>query len=256
MTITVLPQEKRTDGRVIARSQTLRDAKPEFSRDSGPDDARESARTGGYLEVVSRRGQRFVPTPGGLARRRWFINVCKLMLPAAAALLLGSIAVWPEFRHTMEQARLGYQGLRALGGGRITDAHYRGVDEHGRPYTVTAATAVQKNDDQIDLTSPDADMTLESGSWINVKSKQGVYMRKAQQLDLSGDVVLYRDDGMTMTTSTLSVEMSAGAASSAAPTHVEGPFGVLDAAGFTMVDKGTAIQFWGPSHATLNGASR
>ena len=50
------------------------------------------------------------------------------------------------------------------------------------------------------MTVPNADMTLENGTWMNVRSKQGVYMRKAQQLDLSDDVVLYRDDGTTMTT--------------------------------------------------------
>jgi hypothetical protein len=37
---------------------------------------------------------------------------------------------------------------------------------------------------------------------------------------------------------------------------VEGPFGTLDSAGFTTVDKGSAIQFWGPSHAIMNGASK
>jgi hypothetical protein len=36
-------------------------------------------------------------------------------------------------------------------------------------------------------------------------------------------------------------------------THAEGPFGVLDAQGFTLVDKGAAIQFHGPAKLTLNG---
>ena len=52
------------------------------------------------------------------------------------------------------------------------------------------------------------------------------------------------------------VEMKAGAASGASPTHVEGPFGTLDASGFTTVDKGAAIQFWGPVRVTLNGVSQ
>ena len=37
--------------------------------------------------------------------------------------------------------------------------------------------------------------------------------------------------------------------------HAEGPFGVLDAQGFTIVDKGTAVQFVGPAHVVLNGAN-
>ena len=112
-----------------------------------------------------------------------------------------------------------------LDGARLTNAHYNGVDQRGRPYTVTAATATQRDAEQVDLSGPNADMTLPNGTWINVKSKQGVYMRKAQQLDLSHDVVLYRDDGTTMTTSVATVEMKAGTASGDAPTHVEGRLG-------------------------------
>ena len=227
-------------------------ALPETTTDATP----ETGRTGGYLAVVSRRGKRHVPTRGGLARRRWLINTSKFVLPAAAVVLLASIALWPEFNEAADKARFVYNGLRAMDGARLTNAHYRGIDERGRPYTVTAATAVQRDAEQVDLTVPNADMTLENGTWINVKSKRGVFMRKAQQLDLSDDVVLYRDDGTTMTTSSASVEMKAGAASGAAPTHVEGPFGTLDASGFTTVDKGAAIQFWGPVHALLNGVSQ
>jgi lipopolysaccharide export system protein LptC len=103
---------------------------------------------------------------------------------------------------------------------------------------------------------PNADITLENGTWLNVRSKQGVYIRNDQQLDLSHDVVLYRDDGTTMTTASASVAMKDGAASSGMPTHVDGPFGTLDATGFTTVDKGAAIQFWGPVRVELNGVTK
>jgi lipopolysaccharide export system protein LptC len=214
-------------------------------------------RTGGYLEIERRGGVRRVPTAGGLTRRRWAITTTKFLLPAVSLMLLGTIALWPEYERATDTARIAFQGLRAaLDGARLTNAHYKGVDERGRPYTVTAATAAQRDTDQVDMTSPNGDMTLENGTWIDVKSKLGVYMRKEQQLDLYDDVVLYRDDGMTMTTSSATVDVKGGAASSAAPTHVEGPFGTLDAQGFTTVDKGTAIQFWGPAHVVLNAASQ
>jgi len=82
-----------------------------------------------------------------------------------------------------------------------------------------------------------------------------VFLQHANQLDLSGAVTLYRDDGTTMTTASASVDLKNGAAASAEPTHAEGPFGTLDAQGFTLTDKGTAIQFAGPAHLVLNGSS-
>ncbi len=214
-------------------------------------------RTGGYLSVVRREAKRAAPGAGGLARRRWLITTSKFLLPAAALALLSAIAVWPELDRVAERTHVMIQmGGAAIEGGRLTDARYHGVDEHGRPYTVTAATAAQRDADLIDLITPNADMTLENGSWMNVKSRLGVFDRKANQLDLSQEVVLYRDDGTTMTTDTATVEMKAGAASGASTTHVEGPFGTIDASGFTTVDKGAAIEFWGPVRVELNGVSK
>ena len=37
--------------------------------------------------------------------------------------------------------------------------------------------------------------------------------------------------------------------------HAEGPFGVLDAEGFMLTDKGTAVEFTGPAHLVLNGTN-
>jgi lipopolysaccharide export system protein LptC len=225
---------------------------------SGPPElAPAAARTGGYLAIVSRRGARHVPTHTGMLRRRLMINASKFVLPAAAVLLLSSIALWPELRIESDRTRFSMSGVSVtMDGARLTDAHYNGVDERGRPYTVTAATAIQRDEDRVDLTIPNGDITLENGTWLNVRSKQGVYMRKDQQLDLSHDVVVYRDDGTTMTTDSATVAMKDGAASSSMPTHVEGPFGTLDATGFTTVEKGAAIQFWGPVRVELNGVSK
>ncbi len=84
-----------------------------------------------------------------------------------------------------------------IGGATLTDARYRGVDEHGRPYTLTAATAQQVGPDRINLTTPKADITLTDGTWLMVQSKRGVFLQHTNQLDLSQDVTLYRDDGTT-----------------------------------------------------------
>ncbi len=199
---------------------------------------------------------RSAPTPGGLARRRLMITLTKLVLPMLALALLGTIAIWPELDRATDAARLAFH--RASGtveGARLLDAQYHGVDERGRPFTVTASIAQQVSPERINLTIPKGDITLENGSWLMVQSKLGVFMQQANQLDLSRDVTLYRDDGLTLTTSSASVDLKNGAAASSAPTHAEGPFGTLDAQGFTVLDKGTTVQFTGPAHVVLNGAS-
>lgn len=196
------------------------------------------------------------PSPGRLARRRFAINLTKWLLPTVALLLLGSMALWPELGRMRDQERIAFQRMGNTGGNAtLTDARYRGVDEHGRPYTVTAATAEQVTQDRINLTTPKADITLSNGTWLMLQSRQGVFLQNTNQLDLSKDVTLYRDDGTTVTSPSASIDLKLGAAASAEKTHAEGPFGTLDAQGFTLTDKGAAIQFTGPARLVLNGGA-
>jgi lipopolysaccharide export system protein LptC len=207
--------------------------------------------------VVGTAAARFrrAPSPGRLARRRLLINFTKWSLPAFALLLLASLALWPEIGRMHDAARIAYQ---RLGGefalATLTDAHYHSVDEQGRPYTLTAATAQQISADRVNLTSPKGDVTLADGTWLMLRAKRGVFLQHSGQLDLSQDVTLYRDDGTTVVTNSASIDLKNGAAAGAEPTHVEGPFGTLEAPGFTITDKGTAIQFPGPAHLVMNEA--
>ena len=210
--------------------------------------------TGGYLLGKGSR-PRTLPTPGRIARRRFLITVTKWVLPVGALALLALIALWPEIDRATSRARLAMnQASGELDGGKLINARYKGVDEKGRPYTVTAATARQVDPERVVLTMPKGDITLENGTWLMLTAKDGTFLQHLNQLDLVNDVTLYRDDGTTMHTASASIDMKAGAAAGSEPTHVEGPFGTLDAQGFTVSDKGAAIDFPGPAHVVLNAA--
>lgn len=198
---------------------------------------------------------RRLPSQGAIARRRVLIRLAKLLLPVAALGLLSLIALWPELDRATDQARLSFREMSGnVGGARLTGARYHAVDDQGRPYTLTAAVAQQDGPERINLTDPKGDITLNNGSWLMLQAKRGVYLQNAKQLDLSHDVTLYRDDGTTLVTASASVDLKNGAAAGGQPVHAEGPFGTLEAKGFTVMDKGASIQFSGPAKVTLNGA--
>jgi lipopolysaccharide export system protein LptC len=207
-------------------------------------------RTGGYLLGGAGSRVRQPPTQGRIARRRFLITLTKWFLA-----LLALIALWPEIDAATTKARLTINHVSGeLDGGKLIDARYNGVDEKGRPYTITAATAWKIDAEKVGLILPKGDITLENGTWLMLTSKQGTFVQHQNQLDLVNDVTLYRDDGTTMHTESASIDLKAGAAAGSEPVHVEGPFGVLDAQGFTVMDRGTAIDFPGPAHVVLNGA--
>jgi len=207
------------------------------------------------LATAATARARRVPTAGALARRRWLIRLTKWLLPATALALLSLLALWPELNRATDEARLSFREMSGnIGGARLIDARYHAVDNLGRPYTVTATVAQQDGPDRINLTQPKGDITLSNGTWLMLQGKRGVYRQQARQLDLSHDVTLYRDDGTTMRTASASIDLKDGAAAGAEPVHADGPFGTLEAQGFTVLDKGSTIQFSGPAKVVLNGA--
>lgn len=200
---------------------------------------------------------RRLPTAAGIARRRFAVLAGKFLLPLLGLALLTALVLWPELDRASEQARVAFRRLSGVvEGATMLDARYRGVDERGRPYTLSAERARQGSGDRVDLTEPKGDMRQENGGWLFVEARQGVFLQKANQVDLAREVLLYRDDGMTMRTESLAVDMKAGAAASSEPVQVEGPLGNLEARGFVMFEKGGVIQFTGPARMVVNGAER
>ena len=223
-----------------------------------PRDGLAAQRPGGRLASAGPQRVRRMPTAGGMARRRAMVTLTKWLLPIAALALLGSIAAWPELMRVKEQGRVAFRRAfsAAPDSTRLTEPRYRGTDDRGRPYVVTADWAAQAGEGRVDLSRPKGDVVPENGGWLMVQSLEGVYLQRAGQLDLSKDVVLYRDDGTVLTTQSAAVDVRRAAAAGSEMTHAEGPFGVLDAQGFTLLDKGDIVQFHGPARLVLNGANR
>ncbi len=183
------------------------------------------------------------------------MRVVKYILPLAALALLSSIALWPELTRTVENGRVTWRRLTMItGNGQMLRPRYHGLDGRDRPYTVSADTADRDGPVRINLAAPVGDVTLQNGTWMLLRAKKGVFLQHSNELDLADTVTLYRQDGTTMVSNTATMNLKQGAATSDEYTHAEGPFGTLDAQGFTLVDRGGVIQFHGPAKLVLNGS--
>ena len=220
----------------------------------GTDSIRPPVRPGSFGPSRARP----VVSPSGLARRHRQVTLAKFLLPLAALALLAVVALWPEFSRDADRRRLRLQqgGVQAQTG-QMLDASYHGVDARGQPYTLTATSARETGPaSKIELTDPKADLTQERGDWSMARSAHGVYDQHAGNLDVWGDVQLYRDDGTTLSTGSANIDLRAGAAAGSEQVHVEGPFGTLDAQGFAATDRGTITRFAGPGRLVLNPRAR
>lgn len=202
--------------------------------------------------------QRPTPTLRQMARRRLMLGLARRALPLAACLLLGAIVLWPEINSTEDRVRvqINLASQVAPEAMRVVQPRFRGLDDQGQPYNVTADVASQAgaSTDILDLDAPKADLLRSDGAWVMLQARGGRYDRGAHRLDLAGDVTLWHDNGTTMLTDRATILTADGSASGDAPVAAQGPFGTLESEGFRLTDRGQVVVFTGRAHTVLEGA--
>jgi lipopolysaccharide export system protein LptC len=191
----------------------------------------------------------------GTARRSRAVGIFKTLLPAAAVLILIALAIAPGLRAGPGADRVTYKVGNApqSSGSHMENAQYKGLDQHGQPFTLSANAANDQGTDDVALAGPQGDISLSTGAWLMLKSDAGLFNQKLQTLGLKGNVTLYRNDGTMMTAPDAKIDLKQGNANSASPVQAAGPFGTLNAAGgFNLSDRGADVVFNGPATLTLN----
>jgi lipopolysaccharide export system protein LptC len=184
-----------------------------------------------------------------------FVHRTKWTLPALAAALLVLVAAWPQLEAMFERVRFGLPRIdlseaRRL---RMVEPRYSGIDRENRPFVLTADAATQtpRSDDLVSLDSPKADLTTNSGNWVQLSGDAGTYQPQPQLLDLYGNVELYQDRGNEFHTDSAHIDMANGTAEGQDVVNGHGPFGHITSEGFIMYNHGDIIVFNGKTNLTL-----
>lgn len=203
------------------------------------------------LRTSLRRHLRF----GDTRSHSRFVQRTKWILPTLAVTLLLLVGTWPEIKSIIDRLhftvpRIDLSEARNL---RMVDPRYTGIDRDNRPYVLTASAATQASpsDDIVSLDAPRADMTTNSGNWVQVTGYTGTYQPQPQVLDLYGNVELYQDRGNEFHTDSARLNIANGTAQGDQPVSGQGPFGHVTAQGFAMYNRGDVIDFTGKTNLTL-----
>ncbi|HUT49924.1 MAG TPA: LPS export ABC transporter periplasmic protein LptC [Alphaproteobacteria bacterium] len=185
-----------------------------------------------------------------------FVSAMKVALPLLALVLVGLVLMLPQLESAEEKIRASVtQQIKAhdLENLYMVNARYVGTDDKNRAYTLTANSArqVSTESDLVALEGPKADVSLGDGHWVAMQANAGAFYRKAQSLVLFGDVNIFHDDGYTVRTGEVEMNLKKGTATGSKPVVAHGPLGLLRASGFKILEKGETVLFTGKARLTI-----
>lgn len=184
-----------------------------------------------------------------------FVHLMKVILPAAAVVMLILIMVWPQFQTKDSRFRIGLTTTKLTGGQNksMINPRFLGTDKKTKPFSVTADIAknIMVDASVVELERPKADITLPDGSWLVLTANTGVFDKNRKKLELRKNVNLFHDSGYEFRTSSADVDLIKGVAEGNQPISGQGPFGTLTSEGFRLIDKGRVIHFTGKSKVIM-----
>lgn len=184
-----------------------------------------------------------------------FVTWMKVLLPGIALALIVLVVVWPHMRLQDTRFRIGFSALKTGDGEdpAMLNPRFIGADKSRQTFSVTADIAknLLNSKKSVELEMPKADIALEDGTWLVITAQTGIFTRADETLKLSDSVNMFHDSGYEFRTERADIDLTTGTATGDVPVVGQGPFGVISAEGFTILDKGKTIYFTGKSKLVM-----
>lgn len=205
------------------------------------------------IERLSRRSRGNRPATGTSS----FVRMMRLILPLAAAVIVAALfalngtsedAIVP-IKETAQKAL-----PKAIVQNELTNPKFESRDKKNNPYQVTAARAVQGQDnkDLIMLEKPVGNMTMEKGKSVHIKANEGAFRQDTERFYLEGDVHIEHSDGYRLQSTEAHIDFKQSLAWTEKPVTGAGPDMNIEATGMKANVKTGEVLFTGPAKLTLS----
>jgi lipopolysaccharide export system protein LptC len=184
-----------------------------------------------------------------------FVTWMKVLLPGVALVLIILVVAWPHLKLQDTRFRIGFSALKAgdAEDPSMLNPRFLGADKTQQTFSVTADIAknLLNNKKSVELEMPKADIALDDGTWLVLTAETGIFTRLEETLELKGSVNMFHDSGYEFRTEQADINLTDGSATGSVAVVGQGPFGILNAEGFRLIDKGKTIYFTGKSKLTM-----
>ena len=178
---------------------------------------------------VIRKDRRGWARPGSSQDR--LVGLLRVVLPVgigvlAAFLVMAPLTMGSDTSFVLDKHKVDLAPERL----KMLDASYRGTDDKGQPFVVSAASAIQKSSAEpvVQLTGLSARINLADGPTTLI-AQRGHYDLNAQKVAADGPVALRSANGYTLNTSDVTFDMKSRSLESSGAAAGDLPLGKFSA---------------------------
>lgn len=167
--------------------------------------------------------------PGGFHDR--FIRLLKIALPAAIGVVLAFLAFAPleekqEVSFVLDKTRVEHAEERM----KVESAQYRGRDSRGRPFVLSAGSALQRSsaDPVVLINDMRAQILLDEGP-ARLRALEARYDMATDRVDVAGPILFTAADGYRLLTRNVTVDLRERTLASRGAVQGQMPLGTFSA---------------------------
>jgi len=157
----------------------------------------------------------------------YLVGFFKIALPVAAGVVVAYLALaplskGPEISFLLDKNKVEVAPERM----RVEEARYRGQDSLGRPFTISARSAVQarSNEPVVDIATMSAEIQLDAGPG-RIVADRARYDMAAEQVTVAGPILITTADGYRLETRDVVVDLGQRSLASRGPVDGRMPLG-------------------------------
>lgn len=184
-------------------------------------------------------------------RRSRQIHFFRRALPAAIGVILVGLLGWVLLRGLLTQMGDLKSATSTI---HMTNAHFFGRDENGRPYVLSATEATRSDKDMQRIALSKLHMNFDSGGAnqnSHISADHGVYREDDRILRLRDHVIMRDQTGNTFVTDQALVNTVNNSVQGQHNVNGWGPMGSVTADAYAVYDKGATVVFRGHVHSTI-----
>ena len=190
--------------------------------------------------------------PGG--RHDRLIRMLRVLLPSAIGMLLAVLAFSPFANNQEMSFVLAKDEVnKAKERMRVNNALYRGEDSKGRPFTLSAGSAVQKSSQEpiVRMNDLTGRLMMDNGP-ASITASQGYYDMKEEKVQVEGPLSFRNSDGFNLTASNVQFLLKPQTMQSLGPVSGSTRVGTFSAGRMTADVEKRIVRLEGGAHLQIN----